>query len=107
VNPALAVEESRSFLNIVDFSFLALHSKIRCMLTTCESLNLNLQSAVKIKCVNYGKKSIRKTKRGVNRKEIYRKIFLWQKFCATKGRKTKNFNIYAVGKYIKATDAYA
>jgi hypothetical protein len=48
-DPALAVEESRSFQNIVAFPVLALHSKITCVLTICESLNLNLKSAVKIK----------------------------------------------------------
>jgi len=78
------------------------------MLTTCESLNLNLQSAVKIKCVNYGKKKYKKNgERCKSQRNLQKNTFLWQKFCATKGRKTKNFNIYAVGKYIKATDTYA
>jgi hypothetical protein len=47
-NTALAVEKYRSFKNIVDFPVLVLHSKIRCILTTCESLNVNIQSAAKI-----------------------------------------------------------
>ena len=103
----LEVEESRSLQNIVNFPFLALPSKITCVLITCESLNLNIQSAVKTKCVNYGTKNIRKMERGVNGNGIYRKnTFLWQKFCATKGKKTKNFNMDAIRKDIKATDVY-
>jgi len=48
-NPALAVDESRSFQNTADLPVLALLSKIRCVITTCESLNLNLQRAVNMK----------------------------------------------------------
>jgi len=80
------VEESRSLQNIVDFSFLALHSKITCVLTTCESLNLNIQRAVKTKCVNYGTKNIRKKERGDG---IYRKILFMAKVLRNEGQKNK------------------
>lgn len=86
----LEVEESRSLQNIVNFPFLALPSKITCVLITCESLNLNIQSAVKTKCVNYGTKNIRKMERGVNGNGIYRKnTFFMAKVLRNERQKNK------------------